>query len=181
VVVTPDEPLLLECQHFLQCIQNGSKPKTDGNEGLRVLRVLNASQRSIYQNGGKIDLKTLDTKSKQLSIQQESFIHPAAVIDDGSEVGTGTKIWHFSHVLRGSEIGTQCNIGQNVVIGPDVKIGNQCKIQNNVSVYKGVTLEDGVFCGPSMVFTNIYNPRAEIRKMDQVRPTLVKIGCHHRC
>jgi len=92
VVVTPDEPLLLECQHFLQCIQNGSKPKTDGNEGLRVLRVLNASQRSIYQNGGKIDLKTLDTKSKQLSIQQESFIHPAAVIDDGSEVGTGTKI-----------------------------------------------------------------------------------------
>ena len=92
MVVTPDEPLLLECQHFLQCIQNGSKPKTDGNEGLRVLRVLNASQRSIYQNGGKIDLKKLDTKSKQLSIQQESFIHPAAVIDDGSEVGTGTKI-----------------------------------------------------------------------------------------
>jgi UDP-2-acetamido-3-amino-2,3-dideoxy-glucuronate N-acetyltransferase len=176
VVVTPDEPLLLECQHFLECVQNGSKPKTDGNEGLRVLRVLNASQRSIYQNGGKIDLKTLDTKSKQLTIQQENFIHPTAVIDDGITIGAGTKIWHFSHLLKGSKIGMQCNIGQNVVIGPDVKIGNQCKIQNNVSVYKGVTLEDGVFCGPSMVFTNIYNPRAEIRKMDQVRPTLVKKG-----
>ena len=79
-------------------------------------------------------------------------------------------------MLSGSKIGKQCNIGQNVVIGPEVTIGNQCKVQNNVSVYKGVTLEDGVFCGPSMVFTNIYNPRAEIRKMDQIRPTLVKKG-----
>jgi UDP-2-acetamido-3-amino-2,3-dideoxy-glucuronate N-acetyltransferase len=98
------------------------------------------------------------------------------VIDDGVEVGAGSKIWHFSHVLGGSKIGENCNIGQNVVIGPDVTIGKQCKIQNNVSIYKGVTLEDGVFCGPSMVFTNIYNPRAEIRKMDQVRATLVKKG-----
>ena len=79
-------------------------------------------------------------------------------------------------MLSGSKIAENCNIGQNVVIGPDVTIGKNCKIQNNVSVYKGVTLEDGVFCGPSMVFTNIYNPRAEIRKMDQVRPTLVKKG-----
>ena len=79
-------------------------------------------------------------------------------------------------MLSGSKINENCNIGQNVVIGPDVTIGKNCKIQNNVSVYKGVTLEDGVFCGPSMVFTNIYNPRAEIRKMDQVRPTLVKKG-----
>jgi len=83
---------------------------------------------------------------------------------------------NFSHILSGSRIGEQCNIGQNVVIGPDVTIGNNCKIQNNISVYKGVTLEDGVFCGPSMVFTNIINPRAEIRKMDQVRSTLVKKG-----
>ncbi|HOG08618.1 MAG TPA: acyltransferase, partial [Syntrophales bacterium] len=92
------------------------------------------------------------------------------------DIGAGTKIWHFSHVLKGSRIGENCNIGQNVVIGPDVTIGRGCKIQNNVSVYKGVTLEDGVFCGPSMVFTNIINPRAEIVKMDQVRPTLVKKG-----
>ena len=105
-----------------------------------------------------------------------AFVHETAIIDSGAVVGTGTKIWHFSHVLSGSKIGERCNIGQNVVIGPDVTIGSSCKIQNNVSVYKGVTLEDGVFCGPSMVFTNIYNPRAEIAKMDQVRPTLVKKG-----
>jgi len=104
------------------------------------------------------------------------FVHESSYIDEGVEIGEGTKIWHFSHILSNSKIGKNCNIGQNVVIGPDVVIGNNCKIQNNVSVYKGVTLEDGVFCGPSMVFTNIYNPRAEIRKMDQVRPTLVKKG-----
>ena len=104
------------------------------------------------------------------------FVHESAYIDEGCEIGKGTKIWHFTHILSGSKIGENCNIGQNVVIGPDVTIGRQCKIQNNVSVYKGVTLEDGVFCGPSMVFTNVYNPRAEIRKMDEVRPTLVKKG-----
>lgn len=104
------------------------------------------------------------------------FVHESAYIDEGCEIGKGTKIWHFSHVLSGSKIGQQCNIGQNVVIGPDVIVGNKCKIQNNVSIFKGVILEDGVFCGPSMVFTNIYNPRAEISKMDQIRPTLVKKG-----
>ena len=104
------------------------------------------------------------------------FIHESAYIDDNVHIGKGTKIWHFSHILSNSTIGKNCNIGQNVVIGPDVTIGNQCKIQNNVSVFKGVTLEDGIFCGPSMVFTNIYNPRAEIVKMDQVRPTLIKHG-----
>jgi len=104
------------------------------------------------------------------------FVHESSYIDENVEIGEGTKIWHFSHILSNSKIGQNCTIGQNVVIGPDVAIGNNCKIQNNVSVYKGVTLEDGVFCGPSMVFTNIYNPRAEIRKMDQVRPTLVKKG-----
>jgi predicted dehydrogenase/acetyltransferase-like isoleucine patch superfamily enzyme len=104
------------------------------------------------------------------------FCHSTAVVDEGCQIGAGSKIWHFSHVLSGSRIGENANIGQNVVIGPDVSIGRSCKIQNNVSVFKGVTLEDGVFCGPSMVFTNIYNPRAEIRKMDQVRPTRVKHG-----
>ncbi len=108
--------------------------------------------------------------------EENVFIHESSYIDDGVKIGKGTKIWHFCHVLSGSSIGENCNIGQNVVIGPDVTIGKGCKIQNNVSVFKGVTLEDGVFCGPSMVFTNIYNPRAEIRKMDQVRTTLVKHG-----
>jgi len=104
------------------------------------------------------------------------FIHETSFIDDHCQIGKGTKIWHFSHVLPHSKIGDRCNIGQNVVIGPNVSIGNNCKIQNNVSVYKGVTLEDDVFCGPSMVFTNVYNPRAGLRKMAQVRPTLVKKG-----
>ncbi len=104
------------------------------------------------------------------------FAHETAVIDEGCEIGRGTKIWHFSHILSGSQIGEQCIVGQNVMIGPDVAVGNNCKIQNNVSLYDNVTLEDGVFCGPSMVFTNVYNPRAEIRKMNQVRSTLVRRG-----
>ena len=110
------------------------------------------------------------------STNRDCFVHESTYVDEGCKIGRGTKIWHFSHVMTNTIIGEHCNIGQNVVIGPDVNIGNYCKIQNNVSVFKGVTLEDGVFCGPSMVFTNIYNPRAEIKKMDKVRPTLIKKG-----
>jgi UDP-2-acetamido-3-amino-2,3-dideoxy-glucuronate N-acetyltransferase len=183
-----DEPLKRECLHFLHCIVSGERPATDGNEGLRVLRILNASQASMDQRGKRIridgkkegdspkDLSRTQTAQQSPAVASGAFVHESAVIDAGAVVGTGTKIWHFTHVLSGSKIGERCNIGQNVVIGPDVTIGSNCKIQNNVSVYKGVTLEDGVFCGPSMVFTNIYNPRAEIAKMDQVRPTLVKKG-----
>jgi len=104
------------------------------------------------------------------------FVHPLAAIDDGVEIGKGTRIWHFSHVLKNSRIGENCVIGQNVCVGPDVTIGDRCKIQNNVSVYPGVTLEDGVFCGPSCVFTNVMNPRAEIERKNEFRPTLVKRG-----
>lgn len=105
-----------------------------------------------------------------------AFIHPTAVIDDGVQIGEGCKIWHFSHILSGCVLGDGCNLGQNVVVGPDVRIGRGCKVQNNVSLYAGVTLEDDVFCGPSMVFTNVYNPRAHIRRMDEARPTLVRCG-----
>ena len=103
-------------------------------------------------------------------------IHWTAIVDDNVRIGQGTKIWHFTHILSGTQIGMDCSIGQNVAIGPDVSVGNGCKIQNNVSVYKGVTLEDDVFCGPSMVFTNVINPRAHIRRMDEARPTLVRRG-----
>lgn len=173
------EPLRLECEHFLCCMKTGCKPHTDGAEGLRVLSVLNAAQRSLDAGGERIDLVGQKAKARTPSDQPRitrTFVHETAVIDPECKIGEGTKIWHFSHVLSNSSVGESCNIGQNVVIGPDVMIGNGCKIQNNVSVYKGVTLEDYVFCGPSMVFTNIYNPRAEIRKMDQVRPTLIKHG-----
>jgi len=104
------------------------------------------------------------------------FIHESAYVDEPAEIGRGTKIWHFVHVLGGVRIGENCVLGQNVVAGPDVTIGNNVKIQNNVSVYKGVTLEDGVFCGPSCVFTNVDNPRAEIERKSEFADTLVKRG-----
>ena len=104
------------------------------------------------------------------------FCHPSSVIDKNVSIGKGTKIWHFSHILQGSEIGKNCVIGQNVAIGPEVLVGNNVKIQNNVSVYKGVMLEDDVFCGPSCVFTNVYNPRSFIRRISELRPTIVKKG-----
>jgi predicted dehydrogenase/acetyltransferase-like isoleucine patch superfamily enzyme len=176
VEIHQDEPLKCECLHFLECVTNGSEPRTDGHEGLRVLKVLNASQSSLDQDGRTIIFSKPDLSSDTSDAAKLPLTHPTAVIDDDVSIGKGSRIWHFSPVLSGSKIGEKCNIGQNVVIGPDVTIGNGCKIQNNVSVYKGVTLEGSVFCGPSMVFTNIYNPRAEIRKMDQVRPTLVKKG-----
>jgi len=189
VEISEDEPLRIECEHFLNCMSNSTQPITDGQEGIRVLKILNASQASLCNCGQKITLNGTNNLLPVTSNFYQSangyertikshdfFIHPTAVIDDDVSIGGGTNIWHFSHILSGSIIGEQCNVGQNVVIGPDVAIGKTCKIQNNVSVFEGVTLEDGVFCGPSMVFTNIYNPRAEIRKMDQVRPTLVKKG-----
>ncbi len=106
----------------------------------------------------------------------DGFIHPTAVIDADVSIGSGTRIWHFSHVLSGSRIGSCCVLGQNVMVGPDVVIGNGCKIQNNVSVYRGVTLEDEVFCGPSVVFTNVLFPRAFIDRKNELRPTVVHRG-----
>lgn len=104
------------------------------------------------------------------------FSHETAVIDDGCQIGEGTKIWHFSHIMPNSIIGEKCNIGQNVVVSPSVKLGNNVKIQNNVSLYTGVICEDDVFLGPSMVFTNILNPRSAIVRRDQYVETLVKKG-----
>ena len=104
------------------------------------------------------------------------FIHGSSYVDEGVAIGKGTRIWHFSHIMKGSVIGENCNIGQNVMIGPDVVIGNHVKIQNNVSIYKGVTLEDHVFCGPSCVFTNVINPRSEIVRKEEIRKTIVRRG-----
>lgn len=104
------------------------------------------------------------------------FVHESSYVDDGARIGTGTKIWHFSHVMKGAVIGRNCNIGQNVVVSPGVKIGEGCKIQNNVSLYEGVVLEDFVFCGPSMVFTNVINPRSEVVRKSEYQQTLVGRG-----
>lgn len=106
----------------------------------------------------------------------EIYIHPTAIIDDGSTIGEGTKIWHFSHIMGGSRIGKYCVLGQNVFIGSGVVIGNRVKIQNNISVYSGVIIEDDVFLGPSMVFTNVINPRSAIERKDEFKSTLVKRG-----
>jgi UDP-2-acetamido-3-amino-2,3-dideoxy-glucuronate N-acetyltransferase len=104
------------------------------------------------------------------------FVHESSYVDEPCQIGEGTKIWHFSHVMANAVIGPRCNIGQNVVISPGVRLGEGCKIQNNVSLYTGVILEDFVFCGPSMVFTNVVNPRSEVVRRDEYRTTLVKRG-----
>jgi UDP-2-acetamido-3-amino-2,3-dideoxy-glucuronate N-acetyltransferase len=104
------------------------------------------------------------------------FVHESSYVDEPCSIGKGTKIWHFSHVMKNSNIGRDCNIGQNVVISPDVTIGNNVKIQNNVSVYTGCILEDDVFCGPSMVFTNVVNPRSHVTRKDEYKTTLVRRG-----
>ena len=103
-------------------------------------------------------------------------VHPSAIVDEGAQIGEGSRVWHFAHVCGGARIGKGVSMGQNVFIGNKVVIGDRCKIQNNVSVYDNVTLEDGVFCGPSMVFTNVYNPRSMIERKDQYRDTLVRTG-----
>lgn len=103
-------------------------------------------------------------------------IHVSSYVDEGASVGAGTKIWHFCHVIKGTTIGKDCSIGQNVMIGPNVRVGNGCKIQNNVSLYAGVELADDVFCGPSCVFTNVNNPRANVNRKDEFRPTPVGRG-----
>lgn len=183
-----EEPLRAECQHFLTCIQEKKQPRTNGQEGLQVLRVLQACQESLRMHGEKVILTHAShpasvTVSHPAAVTAshpasppEYFVHTTAEVEEGCEIGKGTKIWHFSHIMKGSAIGRNCQIGQNVVVGPRAIIGNGCKIQNNVSVYEGVTLEDDVFCGPSMVFTNVFNPRAVIPRMSELRRTLVKKG-----
>ncbi len=104
------------------------------------------------------------------------FVHPSAVVDSPCEIGPGTKIWHFCHVMRDAVIGRDCSLGQNVFVASGVRLGDGCKIQNNVSLYEGVVLEDFVFCGPALVFTNVWNPRSEIARKDEYRPTRVRRG-----
>ena len=164
------EPLRAECAHFMECIQTRRMPRTDGWEALRVLEVLQKCEEELSSHAAPARVKTSSNGRKPY------FVHESAFIDDGVKIGEGTTIWHVSHIMKGSRIGANCRIGQNVVIGPNARVGNGVKIQNNVSVYEGVTLEDDVFCGPSMVFTNVHNPRSEIRRMDELRPTLVRRG-----
>lgn len=161
VDLVPEAPLEAECAHFLTCIGKGTRPRTDGAEAVRTLKVIEAVERALPA-----------ARPRPGSTQ----VHQTAWIDEPATIGEGTRIWHFSHVLAGTTIGRNCRIGQNVVIGPNVTVGDGCSIQNNVSVYEGVTLEAGVFCGPSCVFTNVSDPRAEIDRRGEFRPTRVGRG-----
>lgn len=161
------EPLQSECAHFLECVATRQKPRTSGETGVRVLGVLEACERSLKSDG----------KPTECAESSPRYMaHPTAVVDEGCQIGDGTRIWHFSHIMSGAILGRNCNLGQNVVISPDVRIGNNVKIQNNVSVYTGVELEDDVFCGPSMVFTNVINPRSHISRRHDYQRTLVRRG-----
>ncbi|MGE5205186.1 MAG: Gfo/Idh/MocA family oxidoreductase [Chlamydiota bacterium] len=167
-VPLPDgEPLRSECQHFLDCVSSGSTPRSDGENGLKVLQLLAACGRSLSRQGQAVEVEPSEPAY---------FAHSTAVIDPGCEIGAGTKVWHFSHIMSGCQIGNNCNLGQNVVVSPECRIGNNVKIQNNVSVYTGVELEDNVFCGPSMVFTNVINPRSHVLRRHEYKRTLVKEG-----
>ncbi|MEJ2717977.1 MAG: Gfo/Idh/MocA family oxidoreductase, partial [Deltaproteobacteria bacterium] len=178
----PAEPLKSECQHFLNCVMTRERPRSDGEEGLRTLQVLDRCYR-VMKNGSKPTLVATNIVSNEPEVthtpqhvDNDFLAHETAVVDTPCSIGSKTRIWHFAHVMPEARIGKNCSIGQNVLVGKGVKIGDNCKIQNNVAVYEGVTLEDYVFCGPSMVFTNVYNPRSEIPRMSELRPTLVKQG-----
>ncbi len=164
IEIENSEPLYNELTHFLECIEKNSEPLTNADESIRVLKIIEKAENYIKNN------------RERKNQEREYFIHESSYIDENVEIGKNTKIWHFCHILRNTKIGENVICGQNVMIGPDVIIGNGCKIQNNVSIYKGVELEDDVFCGPSCVFTNVYNPRAFIERKNEFRKTLVKKG-----
>lgn len=179
IEIEKSEPLKNELIHFINCILNNKKPLTDSEESLKVLKVLESAQKQL-ENQNKIPqilhIEFNNNNTKIKSDLKDVFIHESSYVDENVEISSGTKIWHFSHILKNTRIGKNVIIGQNVMIGPDVIIGNNCKIQNNVSIYKGVILEDDVFCGPSCVFTNVYNPRAFIERKNEFRNTIVKKG-----
>jgi UDP-2-acetamido-3-amino-2,3-dideoxy-glucuronate N-acetyltransferase len=171
VTLSSDEPLKMECRHFLESVANRTKPETDGWNGVRVLRVLNAAQQSL-KNGGQ----SQKAEAPAAAAKPNYYVDPSAIVDQPCTIGEGSHIWHFSHVMKNSTIGKKCNLGQNVNVAPGVKIGNNVKIQNNVSLYTGVELEDDVFCGPSMVFTNVINPRSHVNRKNEYQRTLVRRG-----
>lgn len=154
------EPLRRELEHFLDCVNTRKAPVSDGKQGAAVVRVLEGA------------------KPKGASMNGDFFVHESSYVDEGAKIGKGTKIWHFCHVFGDSRIGEGCSIGQNVIVSKNVTVGNHVKIQSNVSVYEGVTLEDYVFCGPSMVFTNVLTPRSAFPRnsSSDYHPTLVKKG-----
>jgi UDP-2-acetamido-3-amino-2,3-dideoxy-glucuronate N-acetyltransferase len=182
VPVAATNPLKLECQHFLDCLVSRQRPKTDGWNGVAVVEVLEKAQQAMDRASlAKPDFAAPPNQEDLggcLTTQTDYFAHPSAAIDPGAEIGTDTKIWHFCHVFGTAKIGKNTIVGQNVSIADRVVVGDFCKIQNNVSLYEGVILEDYVFCGPSMTFTNVKTPRCEYPRNTSTNyyRTLVKRG-----
>ena len=171
IEVDAGEPLRAECRHFLDCIRDRRQPVTDGQEGLRVLKVLSACQSSLESARAETAV-TADAGAPE----KDYFVHNTAFADEGCQIGTGTKVWHFAHVMKGARIGERCIVGQNCNIASDVVIGNNVKIQNNVSIYTGTIVEDDVFLGPSCVLTNVTNPRSQINRHSLYEKTLIRRG-----
>ncbi|MBK9137220.1 MAG: Gfo/Idh/MocA family oxidoreductase [Verrucomicrobia bacterium] len=197
VLVAETEPLRCECQHFLDCCRDRTAPRTDGAEGLRVLKVLRMAQESLEQQGRPLgDASENQSASRGrtgapdravsttvgaaapagVGMQPDYYVHPTAVVDEGAVVGRGTKIWHFSHVMKGARIGERCVLGQNVNVDNGAILGNNVKVQNNVSVYTGVEIEDDVFLGPSCVLTNVTNPRSQVNRHSLYEKTRIRRG-----
>jgi UDP-2-acetamido-3-amino-2,3-dideoxy-glucuronate N-acetyltransferase len=170
VRLSSDEPLRLECTHLLECVRDRTQPRTDGENGVRVLKVLHAAGESIRGQGKLVSLEDAEPAAPRY------FAHSSAIVDQPCEIGDETKIWHFSHVMAGCRIGRGCNLGQNVHVAGGVIVGDNVKIQNNVSLYTGVELESDVFCGPSAVFTNVMTPRSHVNRKSEYRRTLVRRG-----
>jgi len=167
IEVSPVEPLKLECQDFLKSIETRQTPKVDGRKGLQVLEILSFCQKSLEDKGRIVNLNPRGG---------EYFVHDTSLVEEPCAIGDGTKIWHFSHLMPHVKLGQNCVVGQNVFIGKGVTIGNNVKLENNVSAFEGVTLEDDVFCGPGVTFTNVKNPRSHVSRKHEFKPTLVGKG-----
>ena len=187
VVVPESEPLKNECSHFLECCGDRRKPRTDGREGLRVLQVLRAAQQSLENDGeascpvasgqwSVVSNPVVRGQQPVVSSPADYYVHPTALVDDGAVLGKGTKIWHFSHIMKGARIGERCIFGQNVNVDGGTVIGYNVKVQNNVSIYTGIVIEDDVFLGPSCVLTNVSNPRSQVNRHSLYEKTTIKRG-----
>lgn len=174
IAIDDIEPLRTECAAFLAAVESRVPPITDGREGLNVLRVLDACQRSLTGDGCQVRLAA---GTKTAAEDKPYFAHQTACVDEGAEVGAGTKIWHFAHIMKGARIGERCSLGQNVNVDGGAVIGNNVKIQNNVSIYTGAVIEDDVFLGPSCVLTNVTNPRSQVNRRELYEKTVFKKGC----
>jgi len=163
-----EQPLMAECRHFIDCITQNRTPRTDGANGIAVLKVLEKAQEALTNN---------NPSPAAAAAERSYFVHPSSFVDEPALIGKGTKIWHFSHVMKNVKIGERCVFGQNVNIDSGVIIGNNVKVQNNVSIYTGLVIEDDVFLGPSCVLTNVTNPRSQVLRHSLYEKTLLKRGC----